>query len=81
MASILERWKQNVPEAVKILLEHGANPNFATPDRGGLLHFVAQYTTKDIMKVLMEHANLEGLDVDLRSSEGKTAGGILCRTT
>jgi len=61
------------PGAVKALLQHGANPKFVTPDGRGLLHYAAKDARKETIGVLMTHADLHGLDLDLRSSEGMTA--------
>lgn len=73
LSPLLTAVEYDEPGIVKALLEHGANTNFVTPDRRGLLHFAAQYARKDTLEVLHAHAQLEGLDPGLRSSEGKTA--------
>ena len=56
------------PEAVQILLGHGADPNARTDDGSTALHFASEYGNAEIARVLIEH----GADVEVKDDEGKT---------
>lgn len=60
--------KKNV-EIIKLLLEHGANPNIADQNGSTALHFSVIFNYIDIVKLLV-NANAK---FDLKDNRGKTA--------
>ena len=58
----------NYPEVVKLLLEHGANPNIQDADGWTPLHFAVKSCHVDVVRVLLDH----GADLTIRNNEGRT---------
>ncbi len=56
------------PAAVRVLLEHGADPNVADKDQRTPLHDAVSYMSVEICRLLIE----KGADVNLKNLEGKT---------
>jgi len=60
------------PETTRLLLSNGARINFTTPNKWTALHSAARNNKLDKAKVLLAN----GIDIDLRDREGKTARDI-----
>ena len=59
----------NYPEVVKLLLEHGANPNIQENKYGWTpLHYAVKSCHVDVARVLLDH----GADLTIRNNEGRT---------
>ncbi len=55
--------KQSNVQVVKILLEHGANPNIRGPDGRTALHFAAAYSTREVcLELLGAEADMDAVD-------------------
>ncbi|HEY8521143.1 MAG TPA: ankyrin repeat domain-containing protein [Gammaproteobacteria bacterium] len=59
---------RNPLDAVKLLLEAGANPNAKTPEGDSVLHLAAKEGKLDIIRVLVEG----GADLQIKNAEGLT---------
>jgi ankyrin repeat protein len=64
-----EKANREPVDAVKVLLEAGANPDALTPDGETALHLAAKDGKLDIVRALAEG----GATLDLRNADGKTA--------
>ncbi|KAL8750634.1 MAG: hypothetical protein Q9184_006359 [Pyrenodesmia sp. 2 TL-2023] len=75
---ILSAISHNKVEVARVLLRHAADYRITTKVGDNILHFAANIATIPML-VLLTEAQLRGLDVTARNSEGLTAGELVAR--